>query len=261
MNINQFKQKIKNKTEDLFVTIVDPETKKKIFFSIHNETTLWRAQGLYTKEPVTISWIRGFEDDSIFYDIGANIGTYSIFAASINKINVLAFEPESYNFQILMENIIKNNLNDKIVAYPLGISNQTEITSLFLSKFTKAGSHHMIQKNLDHNLKKRTTTIKQGIFSTSLNDLISKWGLPIPNYLKIDVDGIEYKIIEESNLLLKNKNLKSILIEINSNRKEDLNIIKTLSKFDFKYDKSQVDLATRKSGPHKGYAEYLFYRV
>ena len=55
--------------------------------------------------------------------------------------------------------------------------------------------------------------------------------------------------------------MKSILIEINSNRKEDLNIIKTLSKFDFKYDKSQVDLATRKSGPHKGYAEYLFYRV
>ena len=29
MDINQFKQKIKNKTEDLFVTIVDPETKKQ----------------------------------------------------------------------------------------------------------------------------------------------------------------------------------------------------------------------------------------
>ena len=45
----------------------------------------------------------------------------------------------------------------------------------------------------------------------------------IKYYLKVDVDGIEYKIIEESDLLLKNKNLKSILIEINSNRKEDLN--------------------------------------
>lgn len=261
MDLNQFKQEIKNKTKDLFVTIIDPETKKKIFFSIHNETTLWRAQSLYTKEPVTISWIRGFEHDSIFYDIGANIGIYSIFAATINKINVLAFEPESNNFQILMENIIKNNLNDRIIAYPLGISNQTEITSLFLSQFTKAGSHHMIKKNLDHNLKERAIGFRQGIFTTSLNDLIVRWNLPIPNYLKIDVDGIEYKIIEESDLLLKNKNLKSILIEINPNRKEDLNIIKILNKFDFEYDKSQVELSTRKSGPHKGYAEYLFYRI
>ena len=47
----------------------------------------------------------------VIFDVGANIGMYSIFAASINKINVLAFEPESNNFQILMENIIKNNLN------------------------------------------------------------------------------------------------------------------------------------------------------
>ena len=32
MDINQFKQKIKNKTEDLFIIIVEPETKKNIFF-------------------------------------------------------------------------------------------------------------------------------------------------------------------------------------------------------------------------------------
>ena len=75
----------------------------------------------------------------------------------------------------------------------------------------------MVGESLDHNLKIKKTKFKQGIFSTTLDDLISRWKLPIPNYLKIDVDGIEFKIIEKSKKLLKNNNLHSVLIEINPN--------------------------------------------
>ena len=115
-------------------------------------------------------------------------------------------------------------------------------------------------KIIRHNLKEKLSNFKQGIFSTTVNDLIQRWNFPIPNYLKIDVDGIEYKIIEESDIILKDQQLYSILIEINSNREEDLRIIKKLQSYGFSYDKSQVDLANRKSGPHQGYAEYLFYK-
>ena len=76
----------------------------------------------------------------------------------------------------------------------------------------------------------------------------------------MNLDGIEHKIIQKSEIVLKNEKLKSILIEINSNRKEDLEIIEFLKKNNFIYDKSQVKLSTRKSGQHKGYAEYLFYK-
>jgi len=54
--------------------------------------------------------------------------------------------------------------------------------------------------------------------------------------------------------------LKSVLIEINENRLEDKKIIETMKNFKFKYDLNQVENAKRKTGPHQGYAEYLFYK-
>ena len=100
----------------------------------------------------------------------------------------------------------------------------------------------------------------QGIISLTLDDLINKFNLPVPNYLKIDVDGIEYKIIKSAKNILKNQKLESILIEINPSRKEDVEIIDILEKNNFKFNKEQVKQSTRKEGPHKGYAEYLFFR-
>ena len=113
---------------------------------------------------------------------------------------------------------------------------------------------------LDHNLNEIKTKYKQGIFSTTLDDLFNNWKLPQPNYLKIDVDGIEFKIISKSNKILLDNKLKSVLIEINPHREEDKSILKTMADFNFSYSDKQVDSSTRKSGPHKGYAEYLFYK-
>ena len=62
--------------------------------------------------------------------------------------------------------------------------------------------------SLDHNLNEIKTKYKQGIFSTSLDDLCNNWKLPLPNYLKIDVDGIEFKIISKSKKLLSDKKPK-----------------------------------------------------
>ena len=242
------------------MVVDDKESFSKIKFSVSNETTLKRAQTLFTKEPITIQWIRSFKKDSIFFDIGANVGVYTLFAAIVSKTQVFAFEPESSNYYTLMENIILNNLIDKISAYPIGLSNKTEITSLFIDSFSRGGSHHMIGESLDHNLQVKKTKFKQGIFSTTLDELFSRWKFPIPNYLKIDVDGIEYKIIEKSKKLLQNNNLHSVLIEINPNRSKDRKIIKILLDHEFKFDKNQVMLSTRKTGVHKGYAEYLFFR-
>ena len=260
--INKFKQKIKAKEQLVYLTVTDPHTNHKINFTVKNDATIWRGRTLLTKEPITIDWIKSFKKKSVFYDIGANIGVYSLYAAISSKVRVYAFEPESNNFQTLMENIIINHQQDNILAFPLGISNQTELTKLHLSEFASASSHHTVGESaLNHgSLEKINTKYRQGIFSTTLDDLHEKWNLPLPDYIKIDVDGIEHKIIEGCNKILKNKKLSSLLIEINENRKEDQSIIKKLKKFNFNFDKEQVDKSKRKNGPHKGYAEYLFYR-
>ena len=179
-----------------------------------------------------------------------------IFASSLANNEIIGV------LTALAECIRPPSQQNNILAFPVGISNQTELTKLHLSEFSSASSHHTVGESaLDHgSLEKINTKYRQGIFSTTLDDLHEKWNLPLPDYIKIDVDGIEHKIIEGCNKILKNKKLSSLLIEINENRKEDLSIIKKLKKFNFNFDKEQVDKSRRKDGPHKGYAEYLFYK-
>ena len=260
--IETLNNKIKQKEEIILAKIEDPLTKDIIKFSLKNNSTYYRARTLFTKEPETINWIRKFNNNSIFYDIGANVGVYSLFAAIISKTKTFSFEPESNNFQILMENIVINNLNNLITPYPIGISDETKMTKLNLSKFEIGASHHTVGEfALDHNtLEKIKNRFSQGIFSTTLDNLWDQWKLPKPEYIKIDVDGIEHKIIKESSKTLKSQELKSILIEINPKRSEDKEILSILKFYKFTYSESQISRTIRESGPHEGYAEYIFYK-
>ena len=260
MKLDEIKNKINQKQQKLIFKLKDDESDEELIYNIKNMTSLLRAQTLFTKEPVTINWIRKFIKDKIFFDIGANVGMYSIYAAMISKVKVYSFEPESNNFNALIENIISNNLMSIINAYPIAISDTSGFTSLYLSTFETGSSHHMVDKKLDHNLKEVSYKNKQGVFKSSLDEIIHNWQFPVPNYLKIDVDGIENIIIKNSKFLLKSAELESILIEINRNRDEDTEIISILENVGFKYDKEQVEDSTRKSGVHKGYAEFLFYK-
>ena len=55
--------------------------------------------------------------------------------------------------------------------------------------------------------------------------MIEEGTLEVPNYIKIDVDGIEHKILSGSKQVLNNQNLKGMLIEINENYEEQYNSI------------------------------------
>ena len=73
---------------------------------------LGRGTTFYTKELETVNWIKNFDKESVFFDIGANIGIYSLFAAKLNYSTV-SFEPESHNFAALNININDNNFEKK----------------------------------------------------------------------------------------------------------------------------------------------------
>ena len=61
------------------------------------------------------------ERNSIFYDVGANIGLYSIISAILYSKKVIAFEPSFFNLQLLSKNIYKNNLSEKIIIVPISL--------------------------------------------------------------------------------------------------------------------------------------------
>ena len=76
-----------------------------IFLYEVNNVTKYRNDTFFTKEPETLEWIDKFTKNSVFWDVGANVGLYSIYAAKTRDCNVTAIEPSVFNLELLAKNI------------------------------------------------------------------------------------------------------------------------------------------------------------
>ena len=90
---------------DPTINIRLPSGENLIFCTGHGRL-VWRAKTLLTEEEI-IKWIDSSNKGDIFYDIGANVGNYSLYAAKTKGIKVYAFEPEINNVQLLYSNVYK----------------------------------------------------------------------------------------------------------------------------------------------------------
>ena len=116
---------------------------KKIIFFTPNAISKWRINSLFKKEPETIEWIDSFDQSKkiIFWDIGANIGIYSVYAATkFNDIEVVSFEPSTSNLRILSRNISINDLDSKIKInqFPL-IDKENQYLTMNEGEFVEGG--------------------------------------------------------------------------------------------------------------------------
>ena len=77
-----------------------------ITLTVSTVEELSRYWSYASKEPGTLAWIDTcFKEGDVFYDVGANIGQYSLYAALRHKnIKVYSFEPESQNYAALNKN-------------------------------------------------------------------------------------------------------------------------------------------------------------
>ena len=98
---------------------------QKITFFTPNAITKYRAKTFSTKEPETLDWIDSFDENAVMWDIGANIGIYSIYAAKVKNVKVFAFEPSVFNLEFLAKNIYVNDLSTQIFIMPVALSNQS----------------------------------------------------------------------------------------------------------------------------------------
>ena len=174
------------------------EGEKAIRYFGPNEMAHWRCKTLYSKEPSTIDWLKRIGEDDTLLDVGANVGMYSIYAACMQGCNqVISIEPESQNFSILCKNIILNKLQDKVLPFCFSLSDKQEIGKLFLSKFSwdGGGSCHSFNEEVGFNLEYREAPFKQGSIGITLDQAIDCGSIPVPDYIKIDVDGFEHKVI------------------------------------------------------------------
>lgn len=210
---------------------------QKFSFFTPNELTRWRVNSILDKEPETIQWINSFNNRGIFWDIGANIGLYSIYTAKKKRgIKIYSFEPSTSNLRTLSRNISINKLQNKIFVIPFALSNsKNKLFRLKEKQFREGGALNAFGVEYDFSGKKFSVENSYNTFGTSIDDLIEKKTLEIPNYIKIDVDGIEDLILAGAKKVLSSKKVESILIEINDKfiiQKEM--IIKILKKNNFK---------------------------
>ena len=233
---------------------------KKLHFSTPNRLTLARAQTILTKEPCTIEWLNDLGPRDLLLDVGANVGTYSTWAAKMTGAQVVSCEPEAGNFYLLNKNIRHNNLDKLIKAYCIGLSDRNDFCSLHMSKIQLGGSLNSVDEMLDCNRRQQSFNYEQGCVIYCLDTLIEEGRFPIPTHIKIDVDGIEHKVIGGALEVLSDPNVKSLLVEVDSRIDQHKKMIGTLSDLGFWFSEKQVAKAKRKEGPFIGVAEYIFRR-
>jgi len=180
----------------------------------------WRAETLLSKEPETIEWINSMEDGDVFYDIGANIGVFSVYAAINRKISVLSFEPLPSNYYLLNLNLERNNLAEVAQAYCLAMSDQDNL-GRFYAQDTEFGSAlSSYGQPIEQYGQTHASDFEQGMLGMTLNTFTRTYQPRFPTHLKIDVDGNEDKIILGASEILSDTRLKSISIELNESNPE-----------------------------------------
>ena len=186
----------------------------EIILSIPNGMTRYRARTFSTKEPETLDWIDNFEKSSVFWDVGSNIGLYSIYAAK-KKHQTCCFEPSFFNLEFLARNINLNNLTDNILILPVALNDLNKMSKLKLTSSVWGSANSTFDKNYTSDGSKITERMIYKTVGFTMNDIAEIFKLPYPDYIKIDVDGIEHLILKGGNKLL--KNVRSVLVE-NSNK-------------------------------------------
>jgi FkbM family methyltransferase len=232
----------------------------RMFFSTPSTFTLWRVQSIFDKEPWTLEWIAGFGEGEILVDCGANVGMYTIWAAATRGARVYAFEPEAQNYAVLTRNIMINNLAERVSAYCMGLSDASGLSTLHIADLRIGGSCHSLGEALDFKHEPLKTVFRQGSLAGTLDELVRGGHLPVPHHIKIDVDGFEPKVIAGAQETLRDRTVKSLLIETNQNLGDHREMVRELNELGFKHDAAQVARAERKEGAFKGVAEHVFIR-
>lgn len=180
------------------------------------------------KEPETIEWIEEcFKPGDVIFDVGANVGAYSLIAASHLKtrLKIFAFEPSFLNFPRLCQNITLNGFSDSIVAFNVALSGKTGLNTFNYHNFTVGGAIHTLGDAIDYQKKAFAPVFKQTVISYTMDDFIAQFNIPTPNHLKLDVDGIEFEILKGASKTLSNPSLKTILVEMSEDETQMMDYI------------------------------------
>jgi FkbM family methyltransferase len=216
-------------------------------FATTGSSSKKRLRTLMSKEPITLAWIDTFVEGDILFDVGANVGMYTIYAAVTRKCRVYAFEPEALNYAELNKNIYLNDLHGQVLGYCVALSDVDKPDRLLLSDFGLGISYHDFEENSWTEDKQfapdwhvsREGRRPQGCMGHRLDSLVPD-GLPVPQHIKVDVDGLEHRVVEGMIETLQKPGLKTVLIEINFDNSRNLEIADRLGELGWRFSWEQL---------------------
>jgi FkbM family methyltransferase len=148
-------------------------------------------------------------DIGSFWDIGANMGVYSLTAATNGVDQVVAFEPEPDTFGLLQNNISINH-KDNIGAYSVAAYDRNGSMDLLVNSGDNQGIHSLASDDRLHN----STSVDAKRIDTLVEEHES------PDLVKIDVEGGELAVLKGATDTLK-RIKPQFIIEVHSSRTGD----------------------------------------
>lgn len=165
------------------------------------------------EETTTRLFKQTVKKDDIVFDLGANIGYFTLLAAKLTgkEGRVYSFEPEPKNYNYLLKNIKLNNY-DNVLATQKAVSDKNGRTKLYICEHDTG--HHTINqyegiKNYKPNTDNKENFIE--IDTVTLDDFLRDKEKVI-DVIKIDIEGAEMLALSGMNETIKqNKNIKMFI--------------------------------------------------
>jgi len=205
--------KTRSRLSDFYKTNHSIKTDRgQLLFRIDSPGSVPQNQESARSEPETFEWIKNhLKVDEVLWDIGANVGVFSLYAALGGKNKVLAIEPSAESYSTLNANIRLNNLEEHIDALCFAGSQKTNLLQLHMKDPSSGASHNSIGSS-SNQFGEFDVNGKQSIIAISLDDLDQIEGIASPNHIKLDVDGKELEILTGATKVL--KKVDSLLVEV-----------------------------------------------
>lgn len=172
---------------------------------LESEVDLLMRVPCCAKEPEMCAWITAnVQRGDVLYDVGANVGSYSLIAASLGA-NVYAFEPVPTNFRSLARNVDLNRLGSKITVLPIALSDDVGLLRIRSDAENVSG-----------------TNARRDVFGDAAvmmpMDALGSLGIARPTLIKVDVEGMELLVLAGGEECI--KGVRSAMIECTERTRE-----------------------------------------
>jgi FkbM family methyltransferase len=172
---------------------------------LHQTGTFNEANAWSRREPEVLDWIDGLGPQSVLFDIGANFGTETLYAAlkPNGPRRIAAFDAEFIGGYNLALNLRLNDVS-KVTNYACAVGRADGFLEL-----PENINYLWVTEGEKYGKSRKTIPV------FTIDSIVARSGL-VPSHVKIDVDGPEADIVAGMATTLRNPALVSLMIEINS---------------------------------------------